>query len=184
MRGLTPPSRSGPLSTPKINPPADTPMPAHQRAPASRLLPKGLDNAQYIERFLNEFGATAGKPVVYTDVLGEAVVISDDLFIDVRGASKLKGVRRKQSLLLLADTIKKPDEIWWLWEFNEELDIWSLRRRYLARFEIERSKRPVLSVFDTHKSGWIGVTGFSPGAEANLMRSRAGVLAYRRGDGT
>lgn len=181
MAGLAPPPRSGPLRTPAINPPPDTPMPPARRGTRSRLLPAGREEDFYKDRFLNEFGASSGKPMVFNDALGEPVVISEALFMRPDGTSKLPQSFRRQAMLFLADTIKDPDEIWWLWEFHRTTKQYRLRRRYFASFDIEGEEAPMLAAFDVAKDGWAGVTAFRPRTRNYLLRQRAGVLAYRRG---
>lgn len=194
MRALTPPPQSGPVGVPRIltsdtgaslNTPATVSMPDPRPTPGDRVLPTGLTDREYISRFLSEFGATSAQPAVFTDVIGERLVISEDLFRDRQGRLK-PGTRRRQSMLLLADTIKDPDEIWWHWEENKVLSreanepVYELRRRYLSRRVVGDEDQPLIVVFDVGESGWQGVTGVASERAGNLVRSRAGVLAWRR----
>ena len=194
MRALTPPPATGPINPPRIisqgngtplNLPSTSPMPEPRPASPDRLLPRDLTDEEYVGRFLSEFGASAEKPVVFTDALGERLVISEDLFRDRQGRLK-PGTRRRQSMLLLADAIRDPDEIWWHWEENKVQSraagepVYELRRRYLARRLIDGQEQPLIAVFDVGESGWHGVTGVASARVGNLVKSRAGVLAWRR----
>ena len=196
MRALTPPPQSGPVGVPRIltsdtklplNLPGTRSMPEPKPSPADRLLPAGLSDEEYVGRFLGEFGATVDKPSVFTDVLGERLVISEDLFRDRQGRLK-RGTKRRRSFLLLADTIKDPDEVWWHWAENKVLSteakepVYELRRRYLSRRIIGDEEQPLIVVFDVGESGWQGVTGVASARAGNLARSRAGGLAWRRSE--
>jgi len=181
MRGLVPPPRSGPLTTPAINPPAELPMPPARKVPADRLLPKGTESDDAIDLFLAEFGTVRGKPRLFTDKMGDPLLISDDFFFSDEGVSKFVGSRRVTSALMLADTIKDPDEIWWVWEYHQKTGVYRLRKRYFARFEVEGKRADLMTAFDVSKDGWLGVTAFRASSAAYLGRQRGGVLAYRRG---
>jgi len=57
----------------------------------------------------------------------------------------------------------------------------TVRRRYLARFEIEGELAPALAVFEVGTDGWVGVTTFPPAAyPAYIDGLRQGVRLYRR----
>lgn len=179
MDGLTPPPRSGPLPTPYSGPPAGSAMPAPRTAPASRLLPRGQSPDSYVARFLAEFGATAERPAVFTDVIGEPVVIGDALFRRPGGGLKVTVRGRERALLLLADTIKSPDEIWWQWEEHPP-GRFTLLRRYMARWRVAGEDVPAFVLFDVGPNGWTGVTAFDPERASYIMRQRGGTLAWRR----
>lgn len=183
MRALVPPPASGPLSVPAINPPADTAMPPPRPVSADRLLPGAKDpgalsEEEYVNRFLAEFGG-GNQPRVITDKVGDPVVIDRRLFTQSGGDLKVAKRGREKTLLLLADAVKDPDEIWWQWEQNAKTGRWYLAKRYLARFDIEGKGAPALLSFAVGEDGWEGVTAFSPTA-SNLANQRSGVLAYRR----
>ncbi|MBI1262959.1 MAG: phage head morphogenesis protein [Rhizobiales bacterium] len=180
MKGVTPPPIDGPLGTPALNPPADLPMPPPRPAPASRLLPTGLSDEVYIDEFLGEFGASAETPQIFTDVIGDPLVISRALFERPDGRLKVTKRGRETALLLMADTIKDPDEIWWTWEKSPRTNDYTLFRRYMARFVIEGQEVPVFMLFDVAMHGWSGVTGFNAERTNYLLNQRRGTLAYRR----
>jgi len=158
-------------------------LPAAREMAPDRLLPTGLSDSEYVERFLGEFGATDAKPVVFKDVTGDAVVIGRELFTNAKtGALKIRKRGHVRELLLLADAIKDPDEVWvrleWLYSRNKAV----VRRRYISRYQVDGEPVPALSVFEVGDDGWDGVTTFSP--EANdpdyLEQLRIGVRLYRR----
>ncbi|MEQ8747342.1 PBECR2 nuclease fold domain-containing protein [Pyruvatibacter sp.] len=181
MRGLTPPPRSGPLPVPAIiNNAATVPM------PPPRNLPPGIEfdgtPEQKMDMFLQAFGASRSKPAVFTDVIGERLVISDALFKTADGTLKIGKRDRVESLAQIALTIMQPDEIWWYWEKHRATDTFRLRRRYLMRGRQEGDARGFVAAFDVGADGWVGITAHPTNKPSNLMRSRMGVLAYRRSD--
>lgn len=182
MRGVTPPPLDGPLGTPAIDPAATTPMPPSREVNPNRLLPTGLSEDAYVSHFLGEFGATAQRPKLFTDKIGEPLIVSRALFERPDGRLKVAKRGREQSLLLLADTIKDPDEIWWTWEKSPRSGSYTLFRRYLARYTIAGREVPVFMLFDVAKDGWVGVTGFGADRESYILNQRRGTLAYRRSE--
>jgi hypothetical protein len=117
--------------------------------------------------------------------LHKPLVIDESFFRRPDGSSKLSQTVRRSALALLAEAIKDPDEIWWVWE-EHKLDregketVFRLRRRYFARFIVDGQTAPLLLAMDVGKGGWKGVTAFQAGKDSYLQRQRGGVLAYRR----
>ncbi len=189
LRAYTPPPRGGlPVSFPPNTDLPDLPKP--RSAQASDVMPKNLKDEEYIDQFLKPFGAKRGGPgVVFTDKAGEDLIISEDLFRDTRGALKIgKSENRRTYVKLLAMAVRDPDEIWWTWEqLKDAPDRWTLRRRYIARFNIEGRQAPGLAVFEHGQDGWTGSTTFAPQSDRGgnsqdryLNRQRGGTLAYRK----
>lgn len=164
-------------------------MPAPSRVSASRLLPPGQPAQDYAQAFLGEFGADVGKPVVFTDISGEALVINEALFQDGAGRWKADKYGRGTFMPLLADTIKEPDEIWLRWEESRDRPgTWLLKRRYLKSFEMEgeNGKTFGIGAFEWGKDGWEGSTVFYTNAKDEATRrlyleqQRQGFLHYLR----
>ncbi|SDA18147.1 Phage Mu protein F like protein [Pseudomonas sp. NFPP10] len=158
-------------------------LPPAREMAADRLLPSGLSDVEYVDRFLAEFGAAERAPVVFKDVTGDAVVVGRDLFTSAKtGALKIRKRGHARELLLLADAIKDPDEVWvrleWLYSQNRAV----VRRRYISRYQVDGEPVPALSVFEVGDDGWDGVTTFSPDANDPdyLEQLRIGVRLYRR----
>jgi len=63
------------------------------------------------------------------------------------------GNARAPYVLLLADTTKVPDEIWQTFADYGGKQV--VRRRYVARWTIEGSTVPVLTVFETGRDSWL-----------------------------
>lgn len=161
---------------------APGPLPTPRPAAANRLMPEGLTDEEYVNRFLDEFGATEGSPAVFRDKVGDSVVIGRGLFPDAKEGA-LKGSGRQ--LLLLADALQEPDEVWvrleWLAEQNKAV----LRRRYISRLELDGQAVPALAVFEVGQDGWDGITTLAQasGDPEYLEQLRIGVRVYRRVDG-
>lgn len=154
------------------------PLPAPRPFSTAQLLPAGLSEAEYAEAFLGAFGATLETPAVWRDVVGEALVIGRALFTTARtGALKADKYGRGQFMPLLVQTLQSPDEVWVRLEWNMARKEAMVRRRYIARFQVEGEEKPGLAVFEWGPDGWDGVTTFPPDEVDSL---RVGVRLYSR----
>lgn len=159
------------------------PLPAPRPAPAGRLLQPDLSDEEYVGRFLGEFGATEASPVVFRDKVGDGVVIGRDLFTSAKtGALKVRKRGHARELLLLADALKEPDEVWVRLEWQYAQNKAVVRRRYISRFQVDGESVPALAVFEVGSDGWDGITTFAPDADnpEYLEQLRLGVRLYRR----
>jgi SPP1 gp7 family putative phage head morphogenesis protein len=192
-RGAFKPFTPPPLDDlPRTFPPGQV-LPALPRpAPfdPARLLKPGLTEEEYVQGFLQAFGAGIGRPVVFRDVKGEPVTLNEDLFKDKNGHWKVRKNGREVYLPMLAEAIKAPDEIWLHWQ-PVKSGGHVLRRRYLKCFQVEGGDVPSLAVFEEGVDGWSGVTIFqvsdqearrSGFADAGVYinAQRGGFLVYRR----
>lgn len=98
------------------------------------------------------------------------------------GHLKVKKRGREVYLKLLALALKEPDEIWTRTEHWLNIDKVMVRRRYIARFELDETENnvPALAVFDVGHDGWDGITIFAPDKEDYLEQVRTGVMLYYR----
>lgn len=161
-------------------PAAASVLPPARVAAAGRLLPEGQAADWYVRQFLAEFDVPFDDVRLFVDVAGDAVVIGKELFTDRAGALKVLKRGRERSLLLLADTIKQPDEIWLAME-DVGRGPKKLRRRYVARWLIEGDTIPALAVFEWGSDVWRGVTAFTPDEIVNLEnRARIGKKIWTR----
>ena len=146
-------------------------LPPHQQS--------GWSEAEYVNRFLGEFGAAIGKPTVYRDVINDPLVISEELFMD-RKENRLKVFRadREIYLKLLADTIKDPSEIWLAQV--EQSGKQRICKRYIGLYKDENQEAGGFVVFDLIDGQWQGTTAFRPGNLNNLDKQRAGTLLYTK----
>ena len=155
--------------------------PAIREVSKNRLLEKVLTEEDYANIFLNEFGATLTKPAIFKDVAGDALVIGKQLFtVSKTGELKVTKRGREQFLLLLADSLKLPDEIWTRMEYFDHLQKSVVRRRYISRFMIDGEVKPMLAVFEVGDDGWLGVTTFAPDNPDYLEQLRVGVRVFNR----
>lgn len=177
MKALVPPLLDRPLNVPYSGPLISTPPPKPRPVAKKLILPRDLSNEEYAEAFLKEFGAKIGKPAVFEDVLGEPLIISDDLFRDARGVLKPNKRGRGAYMLLLANAIKDPDEIFWSWQ-EYPAQRMTLTRSYLSQWS--DGDLNGFSLFDTSASGWNGVTTFQTDDLRYILKQRRGTLAYRR----
>jgi hypothetical protein len=178
LSAFVPPERDEPPPTsfpPGTRPP---PLPPPRAVPATRLLESGAAPEVYARRFLAEFGADVGREAVHVDQVGQALVIGDKLFKTAAGRWKSTKRGRERMMLLLADTVKEPDEIWWSW--IKVGNDWQLYRQYIARWQVAGQPRPGFAMFQWGQSGWSGVTTFGPDQEQYLAKHRRGRLAWRR----
>ncbi|MDG9808583.1 PBECR2 nuclease fold domain-containing protein [Pseudomonas juntendi] len=158
------------------------PLPTPRPAAASRVMPEGLAEDEYVGQFLGEFGASETTPAVFRDKVGDCVVIGRGLFADAKeGALKVSG----RHLLLLADALQEPDEIWVRLEWMAEQKKAVLRRRYISRLDLDGEPVPALAVFEVGQDGWDGVTTLAQASSdpEYLEQLRIGVRVYRRLDG-
>ena len=93
---------------------------------------------------------------------GGRVEISEALFRSAGGQYKVRKGGRERHVRLLARAIQEPDEIWLVWGAGKERKV-SLRRRYLARFEIEGEDSPLFVAFERDARTWNGTTAFGQG---------------------
>ena len=164
-----------PVVEPANIPHALADMPAPRPFTNSMLLPDGLTDEEYITAFLEEFGASIGNPVVIEDVTGEGLVISEELFIDRRKSKKEgrrvykvgKDGKRHRYVKLLAQTIKRPQEIFESAVTMKDTGKMEVRRRFLVQWynvdEVDRVEFG-LSSFEFLRRGrlWAGKTTFAP----------------------
>lgn len=160
---------------------ANDPLPPPRPFPAERLLPENLSEAEYVQRYLAEFGATLDQPAVVQDVLGERLVMGKELFLN-RKSSQLKANKngRGHWLPMLAEALRNPDEVWVRIEWLGALQKAVVRRRYIARFWVEEESAPALTVFELGSDGWDGITTFPPRDDVYLEALRQGVRLYQR----
>lgn len=154
------------LSSPAMDVP---PLPSPQPAPQ----PSASDNA--IEAFLSAFQASLAQPAVFLDAAGQRLAIGAEMFDAPSGVGQIAA---SDQLLLLAQGIRSPDEIWAQVVFSPEQQQSVVHHRYLAR--LQSPGADVLSVvFEAGADGWAGnIT-----TDDTLLQSlRSGVLLYRRED--
>ena len=162
------------------------PPPAPRPLEPGRILPADLPPEEYVRRFLAEFGATPDQPALFRDVLGTAILVGERMFRH-GGELKVTAQGRAPSILLGADALREPDEVWAaLTVVGQEKRVRLVRRYLIWRTAVDGT-RVGFSVVELGPDGWQGVTTYEPRAtrsEAAKLRAmealRAGILLYRR----
>lgn len=154
-----------------------------QNLPVEPIDPKRLvevnptkSDADYINIFLDEFGASIGTPAPYTDVTKTSLVISEEFFND-RATGTYKIDRGRASYVkLLADTIKNPDEIW---ETTRESG--TTKHLYIKAYLTGKgTKRYILIVSDKKGKDWVGTTAFYSKDSKYIEKQRKGQRIYKK----
>ena len=135
---------------------------------AAILLPSGEDARFYIGAFLAEFGVALDGRGKFVDAQGVELVISDAVFRDKKGGFKVKKLGRERYALLLADTVKRPDDIYETWVSGQKA--WSLRRNYVARWVDANGRKFDTLVVFSGRGERRGVTGFAPEHDEYVSR--------------
>ena len=183
LQGVVPTELQEPLApygTP-IEPKERPPLPPPRQAKPEDLMPDGLAPERYVEAFLKPFGATLDQGAYYRDASGGIIGIDRSLFEarDAAGAAPVLKVMkrdRERYMMLLADALKDPDEIWVDWAAVKSGVV--LRRAYIKRVVLPDGRALFLR-FEWTRAGWSGVTAFDT-TDAYLQKQRSGVLLYRR----
>lgn len=103
------------------------------------------------------------------------------LFQDARGRWKATKRGRGPIALLLARALLEPDEIWARLEWHHASNKAVVRRRCVARFDVEGQPVPALAVFDLGADGGRAPRRFPPRMATHYMDNlRIGVRLYRR----
>jgi SPP1 gp7 family putative phage head morphogenesis protein len=182
LRGVTPiQGRAAPFVRPAGSLASDG-MPAPRSFASSGLLDPGtVSAAEAVSRFLESFGASPAAPLVFYDVLGEPLLINDLLFRNKATDEFKLTANRIRTILMLAETIRNPDEIYRLFEPSRDGGPDRLKQRYIAQWLLEGSSTPAYVAFDWSRDVWSGSTAFPPKTESYLLRQRVGTRVYRRG---
>ena len=136
------------------------------------VLPYGEGEAFYVRAFLAQFGLSMGEGGEFVDAQGVKLTITDDVFRWKNKAGVLKVTERgrERYVLLMADTVKRPDAIYETWVSGQKAR--SLRRNYVARWaDADGREFETLVVFGG-EGEWKGVTAFNP-AEMDHVVKRA-----------
>ena len=140
------------------------------------VLPEGLQDKDYLSRFMAEFRAAAGDQVIYEAVTKHKLLISDELFTDhKKGGLKITKEGREKYLLYLADAIKNPDEVWLKTGEYQDNALY-----FLSRYMIKDKIIGLLAVFIEGKKVWTGWTGYQSSKLNYFETKRDGYLIYRR----
>jgi hypothetical protein len=135
-------------------------LPKQSYAP-EKIMAQGLTDTAYLTAFMAEFNAQPNDVVYFQDAIGNLLPISKELFINrSNGELKIQKNGREQYLLLLADTIKNPQEIWI--DVVDRGDKLLIKRRYINIYANDAGEVAGLAVFDLVGNEWRGTTLFNP----------------------
>lgn len=145
---------------------------ANDVLPRPRSLPES--NVDSTETFLKEFGSTTQQPAIFSDAVGERVVIGHEMFTAAQslGATDLQ---------LLSQTLRVPDEIWTFVQWHEQSKSSTVRRRYLARLLLSGNTQPVAVVIEMGSDGWTARTSITD-SDFTIDDMRVGVRLFARGE--
>ena len=152
------------------------PLPEARPVTEVQRMPKGLTPAAQVDRFLKTFGAKADAPAVFRDLAGDPLVIGRGMFEGADGRLRLP----PGDLLLLAQAIREPDEIWVRLDWLEDQKRAVLRKRYVSRFAVAGQAAPEAVVVEMGSDGWTSTVEDGSGADDLLASLRVGVRLYRR----
>lgn len=146
-----------------------------------------LTAADYVRAFLDPFGADIGRPVLWDDVTGARILISDDLFRDRTGGLKLFKQGRERHAAQLAEAIMDPDEIWLgIRAVSMDSDFPGFEDHRITRHYLRGDGGTGLfTAFDLSRSHWTATTGFKPGKAGKtnwnyLENRRVGKRLWKR----
>ena len=138
-------------------------------------MPMGKSEEFYVGAFLAEFGVAPGGRGEFVDAQGVSLMITDDIFLaKARGRRyKVKKRGRERHVLALADTVKRPDEIYETWVAGQKGR--RLRRRYVARWAgADGMEFETQAVFESINGGeWRGVTAYKPNELGDVLKRAA-----------
>ncbi|PTU03549.1 hypothetical protein DBR45_06485 [Pseudomonas sp. HMWF031] len=152
------------------------PLPEARPVTEVQRMPKGLTPAAQVDRFLKTFGAKTDAPAVFRDLAGDPLVIGRGMFEGADGQLRLP----PGDLLLLAQAIREPDEIWARLDWLEDQKRAFLRKRYVSRFTVAGQAEPEAVVVEMGSDGWTSTVEDGSGADDLLASLRVGVRLYRR----
>lgn len=150
-------------------------------AGADRLLDRDLPAQTYVDHFLGEFGLSSERNGYFRDRSGGIIALSQRMFQERTAEGDVVGLKsakfdRGRYVLLMADTIRDPDEIWVDWA--QVASGAALRRAYLKTFVLP-DKRAIFLRFEWTRHGWVAVTGFDTSYKY-VSNYRKGALIYVR----
>lgn len=143
----------------------------------------GLKPEDYVRAFLKPFGADIDRAVLFEDVAGTKVPVSDQLFRNRDGEFKALKRNRHRVMEMMAEALADPDEIWMGVARKVESGDLVVDRRCIR----VDPKTAVQIVFEIGEGAWEAVTSFDFTDKkgepdfAALQKRRVGKLIYQRG---
>ncbi|OBY58231.1 PBECR2 nuclease fold domain-containing protein [Pseudomonas sp. AU12215] len=157
------------------------PLPPARPVPASQVLGEEILDTDAIKRFLQPLGASLDKPAVFQDVVGQRLVVGKEMFISPASGELViqqPGLAKKW-LLLAAETLRRPTEVWVRLDWVESLKKAVVRRRYLASLQVKGEPAPVQVVVEIDANGWAASATTVQAGQQPLTPYRQGVRLYQ-----
>ena len=142
------------------------------------LLPEGKDERFYLDAFMAEFGAKWNETVELTDLVPYRRIVSKDIFTNhLTGNLKINKNGREIYAKYIAETIKKPDEVWIGAGGHGDRTM-----SFISRFAMKKDTLHIITAFkeDGESDVWIGRSGFQSFVPAYYQSKRKGEQIYRR----
>lgn len=173
---VPPPTEGSPWATGVPGRVPAEPLPAPRVLSEGILPPAGRSDSDYVNAFLGALGATSRTPATVRDVMGERVVVGREMFRARRSGRLSLPEGDPRHLPLLAEVLRRPDELWARIEWDSTTGEARLVRRYVARYRVGGEE--LLAVLERSRDGWQGAV-----AQRSDDPVRVGVRLYRRSDG-
>lgn len=157
------------------------PLPPARPVPASQVLGEDILDTEAIKRFLQPLGASLDKPAIFQDVVGQRLVVGKGMFISPASGELMvqqPGLAKKW-LLLAAETLRRPAEVWVRLDWVESLKKAVVRRRYLASLLVKGEPAPVQIVVEIDANGWAASATTAQAGQQPLTPYRQGVRLYQ-----
>jgi SPP1 gp7 family putative phage head morphogenesis protein len=139
------------------------------------LLPTGKGERFYLERFMGVFGEDWNGTAIIEAPTGHQLSVSPRLFTDHKtGGTKIDKQGRSAYLLYIAETIKRPDEIWIATGSAGDAVLY-----LLSRFIIDRKVTGIITAFKELGRVWEGWSGYQTTNMTYFETKRDQTLLYR-----
>lgn len=160
---------------------APDPLPPARPVPASQMLDAEVTDSEAVQRFLQPFGATLEEPAVFKDVVGERLVVGKEMFTspDTGELVAEQPSLARNLLLLAAEALLQPAEVWVRLDWVESLKKAVVRRRYLASLLVKDEPAPVQVVVEIDADGWSASAQVTQDGQQPLSSYRQGVRLYQ-----
>lgn len=153
---------------------------------SATVLPRDLSPEAYVSAYLEPFGASIGRSVLWEDASGAKIPISEDLFRAHSGDWKTGKRGHGDHAALLAEAILDPDEIWLGVREVELDDVPGYREQMITRRYIRIDPDTALFVmFEVGRRSWQAITGYASYNRAkpdyrHIDKQRVGKLLWKR----
>lgn len=152
----------------------------------AEVLPADLPEEAYAAELLKPFGTEIGKPILWEDVSGTRIVISEDIFKTHSGEWKALKRGHGDHAALIAEAIMDPDEIWLGVREVPDKDHPGYSEIMVTRRYIRVDPNSALFVlYEIGRRAWGAITGYGSLSKAkpdfnHIEKQRIGKLLWKR----